>query len=195
MKRAAIKNILLVILCLSHLFNSYSQTKYEREYRIKAGQVPSSALEFICESAEGSMIKWYFEENQQGNSVEAKFKRDQKKFSVEFDTEGQIQDIEIKTNWESIPVQVQSQLKNDLDSCFSKYHINKIQIQYSGDKSILTKIIQNGNVQGPITTQYELVVSGRKDGEHKQCEVTLDESGNVIEVLHIVHKNSDNLEY
>ena len=141
------------------------------------------------------MIKWYYEENQLGNSVEAKFKKDKKKYSVEFDTEGQIQDVEIKTNWESLPLKVQNQLNHDLDSCFSKYHINKIQVQYSGDKSILTKIIQNGNVQEPITTQYELIVSGRNEGEHKQCEVTLDENGNVISVVQIIHKNSDNLEY
>ena len=63
---------------------SKAQQKYEREYRIKSEIIPQSAKEFINSIGSDYKIKWYKEIGLNTVSLEAKFKHNNKKFSIEF---------------------------------------------------------------------------------------------------------------
>jgi hypothetical protein len=71
------KNIIFLALILFFPAILQAQKKYEKEYRIKQEEVPEEALEFIHSAAIDFSEKWYFEENLEGNSIEAKFKYNQ----------------------------------------------------------------------------------------------------------------------
>ncbi len=177
------------------LATAAGQTKYEREYRIKTQAAPAAARQFVDSLHFQKKVKWYFEENLRGNSIEAKVCRDKKRYSIEFDTSGVLQDIEIQHRWNDISAHTQSRITATLDSLFVRHDIRKIQIQYSGDPKALFKLAQNQQPAAAFTTRYELVVKGKKpDGVHLY-EITLDEQGALHALEAIVFRNSDNLEY
>lgn len=192
------KTILFFLSCLAALLplaTAAGQTKYEREYRIKTQAVPAPARQFVDSLAFRKKVKWYFEENLRGNSIEAKVCRDKKRFSIEFDTSGVLQDIEIQHRWTDIPEHTQRRITTTLDSLFVRHDIRKIQVQYSGNRSALFKLAQNQQPATGYTTRYEMVVKGKKPDGLRLYEITLDENGALRALEEIVFKNSDNLEY
>jgi hypothetical protein len=170
------------------------QEKYEKEYRIKAHEVPDSALEFFNWDEFDTKIKWYYEEGLSVNSVEAKFKYGGEKYSVEFDTTGQLEDIEILIDEEFIPVYTRNCINKNLDSLFIRHKTRKIQIQYSGDISSFRSFISE-NDQEKFTTKYEFIVKGKKNKLWNLYEVTFDHVGKAMKISQIIFRNTDNLEY
>lgn len=189
------KSLLFCLALLLPLATATGQTKYEREYRIKTQAVPAPARQFVDSLQFQKKVKWYFEENLRGNSIEAKVCRNKKRFSIEFDTNGVLQDIEIQHRWTDIPVQTRTRITATLDSLFARHDIRKIQIQYSGDPKALFKLAQNQQPATAYTTRYELVVKGKKPDGLRLYETTLNEHGILLALEEIVFKNSDNLEY
>ncbi|MEZ4934623.1 MAG: hypothetical protein R2788_21160 [Saprospiraceae bacterium] len=80
----------------------HAQVKYEKESRLKEKDVPSIALDFIDSLAVKKKVRWYLEEGFNRTSVEAKFKMDNRKYSIEFDTIGNLEDIEIQVKWDGL---------------------------------------------------------------------------------------------
>ncbi|MEL6254700.1 MAG: hypothetical protein AAFR87_22000, partial [Bacteroidota bacterium] len=73
-----------------------AQIKYEREYKLKPTEIPMPAKIFVDSCKFSTQITWYKEESQDGKSIEAKLKHKGKKYSIEFDTVGLLQDMEIQ---------------------------------------------------------------------------------------------------
>lgn len=192
MKRSIIPVILLF--CFFQI-NVNAQQKFEKESRIKPGDVPSAALQFIQEVQMETNWKWYFEENLVGNSVEAKTKYNGKRYSIEFDTSGKIQDVEIETELPEIDENVSRNIIQALYSMFYSHKIEKIQIQYSAEIPVLLAILNNKPDQSVSKVQYEIVVKGKKTGRPKLFELTFTENGELLETLEIIFRNTDNLEY
>ena len=72
-----------------------SQDKQEREHRIRKSQFPEKALEFIQQQLlDAKRIKYYKEIDGAKRSYEVKFKKDRLKYSVEFDEDGNLEDVE-----------------------------------------------------------------------------------------------------
>lgn len=88
--------VFLFMIFVVALSNDKGQTKYEREFRMSEKKVPQKAREFVHSMDFESKVKWYFEENLQGNSIEAKLKQQGQQYSVEFDTLGTLQDVEVE---------------------------------------------------------------------------------------------------
>jgi hypothetical protein len=174
---------------------SYSQTKYEREYRIKPHEVPLQARQFVDSIGPSGKIKWYYEENLEDNSIEAKFSFRNKKYSVEFDTSGILQDIEVLLSLDELPEVVAGTMTQKLDSVFVKYTIRKIQIQYTGDPRALLSVLKEEPVKPHYRVRYEVVLKGKKEKYHKIYEITFSEGGRIEEIAEIVFKNADNLEF
>ncbi|MDQ4139839.1 MAG: hypothetical protein M3142_04880, partial [Bacteroidota bacterium] len=124
-----------VILLITN--QTFGQTKYEKEYRLKPQEVPVEARKFVDALRFSGKVKWYFEENLKGNSIEAKVTNNQKRYSLEFDTLGNLQDVEVQIDWLEIPEVTRNNISGSLDSEYSDYKINKIQVQYTGKNSIL----------------------------------------------------------
>lgn len=192
MNRLIIPVILLV--CIFHL-DTNAQQKFERESRLKPDEVPTAALQFIEAVEMDTRWKWYYEENLEGNSVEAKTKYKGTRYSVEFDTSGKIQDVEIEMKWQDLDDQVRRNISIALDSLFTRHKINKIQIQYSAESKVLLDLLNNQPNIPQAKIQYEIVVAGRKTNRPKLYELTFTDSGKLSEISEIIFRNTDNLEY
>jgi hypothetical protein len=175
--------------------NTSAQQKFERESRLKAEDVPTEALKFIDAVEMNTRWKWYFEENLVGNSVEAKTKHKGKRYSVEFDVAGNIQDVEIEMNWQKLDELVRRNVSDALDSLFTRHKIDKIQIQYYAESTILLAFLNNEVPAPQARIQYEIVVKGKTTGRPKLYELTFSDNGKLFELSEIIFRNTDNLEY
>lgn len=175
--------------------NTYSQKKLERESRLKLEDVPQEAIQFITSIERDTQWKWYFEENLEGNSVEAKASHNGKRYSVEFDISGKIQDVEVETSWKEIDEQLRGSMSQALDSMFHRHSIGKMQVQYSATPPVLLAILNNKADPANSRIQYELVVKGKTTGRPKLFELTFSEKGKLLETFEIIFRNTDHLEY
>lgn len=169
--------------------------KFEKEYRIEPGEVPEKAYQFIHSADENFSEKWYFEENLEGNSIEAKFKFNRKKYSVEFDTLGNLLDIEAERPFKDLPDNLHTSIQNSLQNMYSKFTVRKMQVQYSGTIDSFADFIAESNKEKQYTIHYELVVKGRKNREWNLFEMTYNSQGKLKKTEQIILRNTDHLEF
>lgn len=186
---------LLFVFCI---YDSSAQNKYEREYRIKKSQFPKEALELISDKLDGvKRLKFYKETDSAKTSFEAKFKKDRLWYSVEFDENGKLEDVEILVKEIDLPSTTYEAILNYLDKSFSKYRVKKIQQQYpTTEKEELDKTIENAfqNLILP-STNYELIIGGKKDREYFDYEILFDSEGNFIKIRKSLPPNYDHVLY
>jgi hypothetical protein len=167
----------------------------EREYRIKASEVPQKAKLFVLETyGETTSIKWYLEESEKGKSFEAKLKYHKKKHSVEFSLDGHIEDIEILTSFKNLPKEVMLSIENYFSETFVRFKIHKIQLQLTGNEHDLSTAVKSENY-AQTTQNYEIVVESRSNKELNLWEVLFDDSGHFISKRMIIEKPSNNLDF
>ena len=171
------------------------QRKFEKESRLDIQEVPTTAIEFIDSLYVPGKIKWYLEEGFNTTSIEAKFKLNKQAYSVEFDTLGQLEDIEIKMKWKRLDHTLRDTISSELSKECKKHKIKKVQIQYSGDPQVLLSKLKSGHSDQSYLTRYELVVKccNKKDVVLK--EFLFDDAGQKLSSSEIVSKISSNLEY
>ena len=174
-----------------------AQEKYEKEHRIDAEDAPSAARDFINKLEFTRKIKWFKEENLEGYTFEAKTCFEKRKHSIEFDRDGKIQDIEIIIKKDQIPAPVYDEITGSFQRDYDKFHISKIQVQYSGDQAAL---IQNAkdrftDIRDDIVIHYEIVVHVKDGASRHQMEYLFNEKGQFIHRARIIHKNTDHLEF
>lgn len=185
---------------LTLFFGCYgiAQNKYEREYRIKKSQFPEKALNHITEKLEGAKrIKFYKETDSSKTSFETKFKKDKLWYSVEFDKEGNLEDIEIIIKEIDIPSDSFMSITTYLQDNFLKYRIRKIQQQYPFTEEEQTdKTIKNAfqNLMLP-SINYEIIVSGKKEEGYGQYEILFDANGAFIQSRKSLPPNYDHVLY
>ena len=156
--------------------------------------MPQPALDFIVGMEKDVNVRWYWEEGLDRASIEAKFKLDNRNYSVEFDTTGLLEDLEIELAVSDfVPIMhkaVSSQIAEDCE----KHKIRKLQIQYNGTaEQMLAWMTKGGPAPQPI--RYELVVKCTSEGETTLYEYLFSENLDKLSRTEIVFKNSSNLEY
>ncbi|TNF40003.1 MAG: hypothetical protein EP310_09645 [Bacteroidetes bacterium] len=190
-----LRKITLIVLFISAFTSAFSQVKFEKESRLKRADIPPVALKLIESLAIPGKIKWYSEESLTGNSVEAKFRFNKKHYSVEFDTEGNLQDVEITIEIAEIQEGAKENIFKKLESEFNKFSIQKIQAHYPGKNPEILSIIKNPPKETGNNVKYELVVNGKTENTTKQYEMVFDNNGILTEKKEIIQKNADNLEF
>lgn len=185
---------LLFLLFLSSYASAVSQVKYEKETRIDMNQVPEKALNFINNSGINSKVKWYKESNIDNTSIEAKTTFQNTKYSIEFDTLGNLQDVESIINFKNLPDKTQAKIKNQFNSLFSSYKIIKTQTQYSGPPQIIQQLFKDTKPSDDYITRYEIVMVG-KEKIMRKFEILTNENGEIIKRNRIMPKNMDHLIY
>lgn len=170
-----------------------AQQKIEREYAIKATQVPKPAMQFVSQAFETQRVRWYAEESQKGKSIEAKVKADGTIYSIEFDQEGKLQDIEVLVTFKSLPEELRQAIEKTLEAEFTRIKILKVQKQWTGPASTLQLLVANKKALEKYTTKYELVIRGTKDKSTSDYEVLVDEQGKLISKSQIIQKDSPHL--
>ena len=182
------------VVCLFYLQSGYAQQKFEKEIRLKTKEVPEMALQFIDSLRPQSNINWYLEQGLESTSIEAKFRYKGKKLSVEFDTTGRVEDVEVLVRWNTLPHTLRDAISAVLRSGCEKFSVRKVQVQYSGSRYSLVAKLKAGSTIGYIT-RYELIVKCRTDDEVALYEYLFDHEGVSLSRSKVIFNNSSNLEY
>lgn len=190
-----LKSFVLFFVIFSFPLFVLGQTKFEKEHRIKPEEVPSKALQFLHSSNTNFSEKWYYEKNLVGNSVEAKFKYNKAHYSVEFDTLGNIQDIEVETEFHELPEKLQSEITASLQNSYSKFKITRLQIQYSRPIESFQYFLDNKDLLNKFPVNYELIVKGKSNNQLELYEITFNPNGEMVKTEQIIFRNTDNLEF
>ncbi|MBR9921264.1 MAG: hypothetical protein GYB31_10535 [Bacteroidetes bacterium] len=188
-------SFLISLISLGFLSSLGAQVKFEREYRLDREEIPKPALQFIEACPFENRIKWYGEESQEGKSVEAKTKHLGRKYSIEFDTSGQIQDVEAIVDWEELPKSLQEKIQACFDSSFEKVRIKKIQQQWTGQEENLLQVLQQKPTKSTYEIKYEIVIKARSEDGKNLYEMLFSDQGEVLRKDLIQPDNSDNLIY
>lgn len=185
--------LIFIILCFVHC--AHAQQKFEKEYRLKTQEVPSLARQFVDSLDFDRRVKWYMEISQDGKSVEAKSKRNGQRYSIEFDSTGILQDVEIEVRFGTIPEKLRETITQNLDVELDRFRITKTQEQLTGARKDLLTYLKGGPDKTALTTRYEAIVRGTKDGERNEFEYTFSLSGEIEKSSKVVFRNTDNLVY
>lgn len=173
----------------------FAQIKYEREYRLKTDQVPVAARAFVAACQFEGKIRWYQEESASGTSVEGKIKAHRVRYSLEFDTLGRIQDVEVGQAWERLPPTTRAAIRQLLDQQLERHTLTKVQLQWTGPEPVLQALIRGEVPDSAYTTRYEIVVHGKDATGVHGYEYLFDEQGKLEHRSRIVFRNTDNLDY
>lgn len=183
----------LFLIC--SFWTAYGQEKFEREFTMKATEVPGPARAFIDSCSFDKKIKWYKEESQEGISFEAKTKFSGSWYSIEFDTLGNVIDVEIKVKPKQLETKQLNKIKNALSGRFDRFKINKVQGHWEASDTTLLEMIKGGTTPRDYKFAYEVVVRGKKGKEWQAYELLIGPDGTVIRELIIVRRATDNIEF
>lgn len=186
---------LLVVAFLLLPFFSTAQHKFEREYRIKSAQVPDLAKEFVDSIGPTACVKWFQEESKQGTSIEAKFKHNQRNYSVEFDPSGNLQDVEFIVQKGRLPATVRQKIQQQLEEAYTKWRFLKIQLQYQGAPNAVLISIHQKKPSAGTAVFYEIVLKGKTSGMMHLYESTFDVNGTLLQTEQILQEKTDHLDY
>jgi hypothetical protein len=183
--------MLLVLLSLQ----LYAQDKQEREFGVKEDEVPETALKWFNEAFnEPGKVNWYYEISSGKDSYEAKFKWKGNRYSVEFDTTGVIEDVEVTIPWKKIPSETRKILEHYFRTNYTKYKILKVQKQYSGEPGNLKSYMQ-GEEPIDIITVWEIEFHGRTETENELWEGLFAGGGSLLQIRKIIQSPTNNLEF
>lgn len=171
-----------------------AQVKFEREFRVRSNEVHPEAVIYVNSFAFTKKIKWYREESMSGASIEAKTCFDGRRYSLEFDTTGVLEDIEVEVRFSALRQDVRTAIEKSFDGDFKRWKIRKVQRQFSGEPNAVRQAALADVVVEGVIIRYEIVVKGLKD-KTELFEYTFDQSGQLISVKLIVLAPTDNLEY
>ncbi len=189
------KTIFIIILTF-FITSLLAQKKVEKEYRISQEMVPSEALLFLKEVyGSTEKAKWYYEEDAGKKSFEAKIKHNNHAHSIEFDTLGILEDIEIIIDWDEIPDIAKQNIEKHLTENYQKYGIERIQMQISGDTETIRKSIKKGEYYRPDILRFEIEYLGKIQKSHQLWEGLFNENGLFIEKREVELLPTQNLNY
>lgn len=190
-----LKHIIILTFFLQLSGHLFAQEKYEKESRAKEEDIPTKAIQFVDTLALDVKVKWLKEEGLQSNSFEAKFKWEKVRYSIEFDTLGAVEDIEVEKKWSDLNAELRATVLEQLNNDCQKHKIDKVQIQYTGKPADLITLFNGEEVSNRLTVQYEIIVKCRKKEDVNLYEYLFSDSGIILSISKIVFKNSSHLEY
>ncbi len=176
-------------------FSVYAQFKQEREFRIRAESAPVAAQDFVAACQFESKVKWYWEEDVSSLSIEAKVRHQGRRYSIEFDTSGRLQDVEVRWHMDDLPSRTRTGILNHLETAFARFRIGKVQEQWIGPEPLLRDLIKAGEGATSAQTNYELIVRGRQGSRINRYEYLFDAEGSYIRHNLILSRNTDNLDF
>lgn len=189
------KTVFLILFVLFSL-ETIGQVKIEREYRVNSNSVPLKALQWIDSTFQlkPSRIKWYNEITGNKQSFEAKLRWQGKSYSVEFDSQGDIEDIEINIKWQKLPENTKHAINQHLKSNYTSFKIIKIQQQLVGTPNDLYHYIRKSS-NSTVTLNYEIEIRGSTKSQNEIWEILFDSNGEFLTVNQVILNPSLNLDF
>lgn len=171
-----------------------AQNKIEREFGIKEKEVPKEASDWLYDAFETTKRpKWYKELSESGFSYEAKFKHEGKFHSVEFDSLGRVEDVEIELKVGELSKEAQSGLNTYFSGAYKNSDLKRIQIQYSGEPNDLEDFFDENMLEG-ILIHYEIEYIGLDEfGDSQLWEGLFSDGGLLLSKRKIILSPSENL--
>ncbi|WP_424003115.1 hypothetical protein [Maribacter sp. IgM3_T14_3] len=160
-------------------------------------QFPAKAIVTIDENlTDFKRIKFYKETDSTKISFEAKLKKDKLWYSIEFDENGVLEDIEILIKITDIPNDTYARIEDYLNKNFTKYRIKRLQQQYPSKNESLEATFKSAfqNLILP-TNNYEIVIVGKKDKGYLDYEIQFDAEGNFRKIRTSLPPNYDHVLY
>ncbi len=191
----SIKKIFSISVLLAFSFYLYGQVKHEREFRIKEHQAPALAISFIHSVFSGNKVRWYAEVSNEGKTIEAKLNHNGRSYSIEFDLEGNILEVEFEIKMDEIPESTQTIIENKLKGEFDRYRISRIQEQRIGSREGQYWFLNNGDEAKIEEKNFEITIRGTKNRKTGWFEFLFSNDGQIISKVPVVFRNIDILEF
>lgn len=190
--------LLVVLLCvfLSQSFIA-QETKNEKETSLKKSEVPISIQSYIDSLPTSSKVKWFKQTDGESETYEVKFKQQNSIYSLEFDQEGNLLDVEKVVRWNEIDSVHRVAITKVLEQEFDKHKLQKIQIQYIGTKESCAQVISNPENAGQLDLEihYEIELKGNNQHFWGLYELLFSEDGKLELKRRIITRSTDNLNY
>ncbi len=168
----------VIFLLLTNVF-CFGQKKQEREFRIDKEELPQSILPVLSHHLNNvKRLRFYKELDGKKSSYEVKFKKDKLFYSVEFDENGALEDVEFIIRENDIPQETLNSINNHLLKTYGKFRIKKIQQQYLKNGTDAKTVLRNA-FQNLILPEinYEMVIAVKDKEGYGEYEVTFDSNG------------------
>lgn len=159
------------------------QTKNEKEMRIELKSFPERAIEVLKTLPEDcKRLKFYKETDGSKESFEAKFKYKKKRYSIEFNTDGIIEDVEVTLKQKIIENAVTTSIRAYFTATYKKSKLIKIQKQFVYNSSLdaidfLDKVLSN---LSSAEVNYEIIAEVKSDSQRDIREFTFDKNGSFL---------------
>ena len=193
---SALKILLMVVSLIAPLTGVAQDKKREVEKRIKAAEMPAHAIMLLMPHLEPARRIRYFRETDLGRvSYECKFKLKKRQYSVEFDTLGTIEDIEIMIDLDKVGAKASDNIIQHLRS-YDRHKIRRLQLQFRPDgltgAALLEQVLSN---TGGIRPYYELVTSVRTQDGWSTFEMLFDPEGRFLSQKLVIERQTDIILY
>jgi len=188
------KNKLLI---LSLVFSFYSclvisQTKNEKEERIKLSELPSSVKKIVATLPNRiKRLKFYKEADGSKNSFEIKLKYQKSRYSIEFSETGELEDIEVITKLKAINKNIRIKIKRYFENSFSKHKFIKIQKQYLPTSDTEASVFVEGILSKKIISpsNFEIITEITTPDKRELREFTFNHIG-VFQSFRVVNPST-----
>ncbi len=183
------------LLVLLTKVDSFGQYKYEKESRIHSSELPFQ-LDLDFDAYAGvKRLKWYKELNVDQVHYEAKFRFEGSDYSVEFDSLGVLEDVEVLCRFKNLEDSLSRQLTRNINSLYKKWKIDKLQEQYLINLDVLKAVLDQSLSLKDLSSNYEMELIVLEQGERNHYELLFDSNLNLIRIRRIVKDSSLNLEF
>lgn len=169
----------LLLWCFSLISVDAQIQKIEMEQRISEEAFPKDALLHLEHSfSPEKKVKYYQENSGEGESYEAKFKKNGHRFSVEYAVDGSLLDIEKQMNFSAVPETVQARINKYWNEEFKRFKILKCQEQSSS-----------------AGIRYEIEIKGYSKKGIRLYEYLFDADGTFLKKAEMVTRSNDMILY
>jgi hypothetical protein len=169
-----------------------SQTKNEKEERVELKTFPEKAIKVLETLPEDcKRLRFYKETDGSKQSFEAKFKYKKQRYSIEFNSSGTIEDIEVGLKPKDIENAVASEIRAYFKTTYKRSKLIKIQKQYVFNP-VLNPIDFLRDVlakRSRMDINYEIIAEVKSDSKRNIREYTFDSSGSFLNYK-IIHPGS-----
>ncbi|GGE19428.1 hypothetical protein GCM10010831_20690 [Psychroflexus salis] len=194
-KNTQMKYIFSIILSFL-AFQLQAQVKNETEKRIKKKDVPEEVMEWFKDAYEKrKKVKWFYQTDGEKTVYEAKLMYKKQKHSVEILPNGNIVNIEVLIDFDTIEANSKNNIETYLYANYTKFSIKKVQIQYTGSNDDLEDLIDEDELNEAITINYEIEFYGKNEIVDELWEGLFNSDGKLMEHRKIKLKATDNLDY
>lgn len=184
----------LVLLITAFPLDSWTQekAKWEQEFRVEESQVPAPARSALDSWSVADIdVRWFLERGKESLSYEAKFKWEKHRYSIEFDEQGALEDIEIELRFKEIPDSIRQELCSDFEA-MDNFKLKRIQAHWKHWPEVGDTLWKRFKESPPDL--YEIEFKAVMDGKLALWEGQFDLQGNLLSYREILLRSTDNID-